>query len=150
MNRLSQPTWDADLMFVNCWSTVYDAGPTSNQHCISISCLLAYISHWLSRSLRGLRYRFVQRHSVYSILVKRYPYLSCKWRKNWTSCCFNVGPLTLTQHGVNVFSLSTNRTASNISAFLRLPRGSVDNLFTYQNFIIYTGCTYIISKYSTF
>ena len=36
----TQQTRDIDLMLVQCWATVYDAGPTLDQHRVDDSCLL--------------------------------------------------------------------------------------------------------------
>ena len=33
-------TQDVDSMLVHCWTTVYDVGPTANQHWVNVSCLL--------------------------------------------------------------------------------------------------------------
>ena len=38
--RTTQQTRDVDPMLVQCWSIVYDAGPTLNQHWVDGSCLL--------------------------------------------------------------------------------------------------------------
>ena len=37
----SQQTQDAEPMLVWCWSSVYNAGPTSNQHWLKILCFLS-------------------------------------------------------------------------------------------------------------
>ena len=36
----SQQTRGADTMLVRCWADVVDGGPTLNQHCVNVSCLL--------------------------------------------------------------------------------------------------------------
>ena len=36
----SQQTQDVEPVLVSCWSTVRDAGPTLNQHCFNVSCLM--------------------------------------------------------------------------------------------------------------
>ena len=38
----SQQTQNIDLMLGRCWASVVDGGPTSNQHCIYVLCLLRY------------------------------------------------------------------------------------------------------------
>ena len=39
----SQKTRDADPMLVQCWTTVFDTGPASNQHWFNSSCLLGWV-----------------------------------------------------------------------------------------------------------
>ena len=41
----SQQTRDVDPMLIQCWSSVYDAGPPLNQHRVNVSCLLGYGQH---------------------------------------------------------------------------------------------------------
>ena len=36
---------DAERMLIQCWPIVYDAGPTLNQHCFNVSCLLVNHPH---------------------------------------------------------------------------------------------------------
>ena len=36
----TQQTRDIEPLLVQCWSTVYDAGPTLNQQWLNVSCLL--------------------------------------------------------------------------------------------------------------
>ena len=36
----TQQTQDVESILVKRWSTVYDAGPTLNQHCFNVLCLL--------------------------------------------------------------------------------------------------------------
>ena len=38
----SQQTRDIEPLLVQCWSTVYDAGPTLNQQWLNVSCLLGW------------------------------------------------------------------------------------------------------------
>ena len=38
-----QQTCDVDPTLVYCWPTVYDVGPTVNQGCANVSCLLGCI-----------------------------------------------------------------------------------------------------------
>ena len=47
------PTFQAVLltMHVWCWPIVYDAGPTSKQHCLNVPCLFGYILHDLYSKL---------------------------------------------------------------------------------------------------
>ena len=59
----SQLTRDIDTMLGQCWTIVYDAGPTLAQHCINVSCLLGYVldatfvlaSNVLSTNIDGAR-----------------------------------------------------------------------------------------------
>ena len=39
---LSQQTRYINPMLAQCWPTVYDAGPTLDQHWVDVSCLLGY------------------------------------------------------------------------------------------------------------
>ena len=39
-DRYTQQSWDICPMLVWCWATVFDAGPTSNQHWVNVSCLI--------------------------------------------------------------------------------------------------------------
>ena len=48
----SQQTLGIDLMLVYYWPTVYDVGPTINQHSVSVSCFLSYQSiNWCTEKL---------------------------------------------------------------------------------------------------
>ena len=40
--EISQQTRYTNSMSVQCWSTVHDAGPTSDHHRVDVSCLLGY------------------------------------------------------------------------------------------------------------
>ena len=46
-----------DLMLVQCWTSVCDAGPTLNQHWVSVSCLLGGWCIWLCTCLQIVRDR---------------------------------------------------------------------------------------------
>ena len=42
----SQQTRNIDPVLGHCWVTVCDAGPTSPQHWVNVSCLLGHSWHW--------------------------------------------------------------------------------------------------------
>ena len=47
--EVAKQTHEVESMLVQRWSNVYDAGPTLNQHWLSVLCLLGGLSTWLSR-----------------------------------------------------------------------------------------------------
>ena len=49
---ISQQTRDIVPLLVQCWSTVYDAGPTLNQQLDNVSCLLGYEMYYAWCMLR--------------------------------------------------------------------------------------------------
>ena len=52
----AQPDRDVGPTLVYCWPTVYDGGPTVNQRCVNVSCLLGG-SHTSPAESRGFRSR---------------------------------------------------------------------------------------------
>ena len=55
---VNQQTQDVDLMMVQCWPTVCDAGPALNHQQVNVTCLLRYFAGVLLGRYIYIRIRF--------------------------------------------------------------------------------------------
>ena len=89
---------DVDQMLVQCWRTVCDAGPASNQHWFNASCLLGCVQHNTKHLYNICTMRRRRSAGVVQMLYKCFVFA---WNSSWsggdykptpTQCRLNFGP----------------------------------------------------------
>ena len=71
-------------MLVQCWSTVYDAGPTLDQHWVDVSCLLGTLYHDIYEGLP----RSQDLYSLVPTTYQLFPTTNCQLGR---ACSVHVG-----------------------------------------------------------